>query len=258
MGLEDGSQRRLHAERQRLLLDVANLHGQDAVSWFWKNWRRLWPETPQDMIELRDELRGVWEWDREFSEMAPLGDIDLRAVLDAPCAAPPNYFLNKWLSWRPTAEQEEARKSFELDMLLPAAASPAGRSIIGRRVDALPAGLLSMQSWSNVAAPFQCSLFSRRLIPQPSNLRAVLVQGVLEHWGRLKYCANTHCVSPYFIARRKDQTVCDAEICKAEKQREHARKWWNENRAKKAPKETKTGSNTARKGRGENVTRKAR
>ena len=256
--VEDEVQRSLHAERQRLLLDVANLQGQDAISWFRNNWRRLWPETPQDMIELRDELREVWEWDREFSERFASGDIDWRAALDAPSAAPPDYFLNKWLSWRPTAEQEEARKSLDLDRFLAVADSPLGRSIFGRRVDVLPVGLLSIQSWSDVAAPFHCSLYSRRLLPKADNLRAMLVQGVLEHWGRLKYCTNTHCLSPYFIARRKDQTVCDAEICKAEKQREHARKWWNENRARKAQDETNTGSNTAKKGRKGNVTRKAR
>ena len=38
--------------------------------------------------------------------------------------------------------------------------------------------------------------------------------------------------APYFVAKRKDQTVCDAEVCKAEKQREHALKWWRANRAK--------------------------
>ena len=61
----------------------------------------------------------------------------------------------------------------------------------------------------------------------------MLIQGVFEHWKNFKICANSDCVAPYFIAKRQDQTVCDAEICKAERQREHMRKWWNENRAKK-------------------------
>ena len=61
----------------------------------------------------------------------------------------------------------------------------------------------------------------------------MLIQGVFEHRRQFKYCANPDCSAPYFIAKRKDQTVCDAEVCKAEKQRQHALKWWNENRAKR-------------------------
>ena len=62
----------------------------------------------------------------------------------------------------------------------------------------------------------------------------MLIQGVFEHRRQFKYCSNPDCSAPYFIAKRKDQTVCDAEICKAEKQRQHALKWWNENRAKRS------------------------
>jgi hypothetical protein len=86
----------------------------------------------------------------------------------------------------------------------------------------------------------------------------MLIVGVFDHWGHFKYCANPNCVTPYFIAKRKDQTVCDAEICKAEKQREHARRWWNENRAKKTRKPAKVASKPPKKGRGKNVTRKTR
>ncbi len=261
--LEDHLERRLYGERQRLLLDVANLRGQDAVSWFWKKWLWLWPETPKDLIELRDELQEVWRSDRELSERAASGFRHLEHITAASVATappPPDYLLNKWLSWRPSAEQEESRKSLSRDRFLAIADKADVRDLIGEwfgfPVDS--STIPSAQRWWSVVAPFTCSLHSRRLVPEPRNLRAMLVQGVLEHWGRLKYCANTHCLSPYFIARRNDQTVCDAEICKAEKQREHARKWWNENRAKNAPKETKTGSNAAKKGRRENVTRKAR
>jgi len=86
----------------------------------------------------------------------------------------------------------------------------------------------------------------------------MLIVGVFDHWGHFKYCANPKCATPYFIAMRKDQTVCDAEICKAEKQREHARRWWNENRAKKIQKPAKVASKPPKEGRGKNVTRKAR
>jgi hypothetical protein len=83
------------------------------------------------------------------------------------------------------------------------------------------------------AIPFVCSLGAGRLVPDWKDLRAMLIQGVLENWRHFSYCANADCATPYYIAKRKDQVVCDAEICKAEKQRAHALKWWHENRGVK-------------------------
>jgi len=122
--------------------------------------------------------------------------------------------LDKWLNWRPS--QAHLRQYEELGF--------AG-------------------SWNNV--PFRCSMNALRLVPNYMSIRAMLIQGVFEHWGYFKKCANPDCATPYFIARRKDQTVCNSEICKAEKQREHALKWWNENRAKGS----KGASNVSRKAR---------
>lgn len=85
----------------------------------------------------------------------------------------------------------------------------------------------------------------------------MLIQGVFEHWRHFSYCANADCQAPYFIAKRIDQTVCDAGICKAERQREHARKWWNENRAKRVQSKKHTGRKTAKKESKANVTCKA-
>ena len=237
--------------------------GSDAVNWFWNRWGWLWPETQQDLIELRDELREIWRSDRALSERVASGFRDLEHLTPASVATahpPASYLLNKWICWRPSTEQEETLKSLIRKQFLATADTPVARRTIeaffGHPADA--STLFSGQPWWDVIAPFSCSLVSRRLLPEPRNLRAMLVQGVLEQYGRLKYCANSQCVSPYFIARRKDQTVCDAEICKAERQREHARKWWNKNRAKRAQDETKTGSNTAKKGGKGNVTRKTR
>ncbi len=83
------------------------------------------------------------------------------------------------------------------------------------------------------AIPFVCSLGAGRLVPEWKDMRAMLIQGVFENWRHFSYCANENCAAPYFIAKRKDQVVCDAEICKAEKQRAHALKWWHENRGVK-------------------------
>jgi hypothetical protein len=82
------------------------------------------------------------------------------------------------------------------------------------------------------AIPFVCSLGAGLLVPDQEDLRAMLIQGVFENWRHFKMCANTDCAAPHFIAKRRDQVVCDAEICKAEKQRAHALKWWHENRGK--------------------------
>jgi hypothetical protein len=83
------------------------------------------------------------------------------------------------------------------------------------------------------AIPFVCSLGAGRLVPDWKDMRAMLIQGVFENWRHFSYCANESCATPHFIAKRKDQVVCDAEICKAEKQRAHALKWWHENRGAK-------------------------
>ena len=91
---------------------------------------------------------------------------------------------------------------------------------------------------------FTCSIGAGRLVPDRADLRAMLIQGVLENWRHFHLCANTDCASPYFIAKRKDQLVCDAEICKAEKQRAHALKWWHDHRAENV---TATGAGSPAK-----------
>jgi hypothetical protein len=108
--------------------------------------------------------------------------------------------------------------------------------------------------------PFGCWLPMRCLIPDTRSIRPMLIQGVFEHWGHFRYCSNSVCATPYFIAKRKDQVVCNAEICKAERQRQHVLRWWNENRAKKNPKQGKPVAKLTKKekGSGKNVTRKAR
>ena len=215
----------LYPRRQRLLLDLANMQGESGVKWFCGKWASKlplqWPETPHQLTAIRDELRRIWRMSN-----AKRLSFDTWSIEGAESHASPDLLasqiLTEWLSWRPSPETTQ-------------------RTVPGDEY-----------------IPFICSIRSRQFVPDWRALRPMLVQSVLEHWGHFKYCANSDCASPYFIAKRKDQTVCDAEICKAEKQREHARKWWNENRSKKAQDGTNTGSNTAKKGRKGNVTRKAR
>jgi len=220
-GLDDLMLRATYEIRKAVLVDLANLQDQSALEWFWRKWRKEFrSETPQDVINLRDELRLLWQvFDPEFPEF------------DYPQGFIPEEIVNRWLAWRPSPEQSEQ---------------------------------WTAEGWTEEDTkehfpyvPYEFSFASRKLVPDTSSLRAMMVQGILEHWGYFKHCANSDCASPYFIAKRKDQTVCDAEICKAEKQREHARKWWNENRAKKSsPKQSRAASKT--KESGKNVTRKAR
>ena len=211
--------------RQRLLLDLANMQGESGVKWFCRKWASKlplqWPETPHQLTAIRDELRGIWRMSN-----AKRLSFDTWSIEGAESHAPPDILasqiLTEWLSWRPLRETTQG--------------TVPGDEYI----------------------PFICWIRSRQFVPDWRALRPMLIQGVLEHWGHFKYCANSDCASPYFIAKRKDQSVCDAEICKAEKQREHARRWWNENRAKKIQKPAKVASKPPKKGRGKNVTRKAR
>ena len=105
--------------------------------------------------------------------------------------------------------------------------------------------------------PFFPSIPARRLVPDTSCLRPMLIQGVFEQWHLLKHCANPVCLSPYFIAKRRDQLVCNAEICKAERQREHARKWWNANRSSNVLHKPQVPTKVANNGR-KNVPHKTR
>ena len=211
--------------RQRLLLDLANMQGESGVKWFCGKWASKlplqWPEMPDQLAAISDDLRSIWHTSnaKRLSLGAwSMGDVELNT--------PPDFLaseiLTEWLSWRPSPETRQ--RTVPRDEYI----------------------------------PFICWIRSRQFVPDWQALRPMLIQGVLEHWGHFKLCANSDCASPYFIAKRKDQTVCDAEICKAEKQREHARKWWNENRSKKAQGKTNTGNNTAKKGSKGNVTRKTR
>jgi hypothetical protein len=113
-----------------------------------------------------------------------------------------DHILNQWLAWRPTA--------------------PMFKKYLQSEIEAPDA------EKANDYVPFECSIGAGRLVPDFVNLRAMLIQGVLENWNDFKLCSNPDCVTPYFIAKRKDQVVCDAEICKAERQREHALKWWRD------------------------------
>ena len=177
-----------------------------------------------------------WFWSRwEFkirpernSDISQLRD-ELRAVWKDPKGNDEYIILMNWLGWRPSREHLRIYRNSKWVL-----------------------------QWVNPKhyVPFSCDVESATFVPDDGAIRAMLIQGVFEHWRNFKYCANRDCAAPYFIAKRKDQTVCDAEICKAEKQRQHALKWWNENRAKKSQKETV--SKATKKGRKVNVTRKAR
>jgi hypothetical protein len=186
--------------RKKLLIDVANLRDVSASDWFWPKWSKAsirWAE-PESLLELRDDLRGIWL------------TRDLELVQQT---------LNQWLIQNAVIQLTEEGNA--TDLLL-----------------------------------FYCSPLALKLVPNETSLVANLIQGIFDNWNHFKKCTNPACASPYFIAKRSDQTVCDSGICKNEKQREHKRNWWNENRAKKSQKEAV--GKAAKKGSKKNVTRKAR
>ena len=137
-----------------------------------------------------------------------------------------------WKKWGSTIES-----SSEIDLLeLRDQLREVWRDPSSARSEKLVNGWLKADTAKHLpsGSHFRCSIRKSMFLPYEASLRGMLVQGILEHWEHFKYCSNPDCVTPYFVAKRSDQTVCDAGICKAEKQREHARNWWNENRAKGA------------------------
>jgi len=243
--------------REQLLIDLANMQGEIGVKWFLRKWgSKLRPEMANDVTEVRDELRQIWQMDN-----AVRLDSYTWVVGGAESHYPPvlaaNDVLNKWLSWRPSVEQERAYQAAQSERETPSqeellkdifSSVSTVESRHERSQWMLPSGYVPFSSW----------LPRRSLVPDTRALRPMLVQGVFEHWGYLRNCANADCVTPYFIAKRKDQVVCNAEVCKAERQRQHVSKWWNEHRAKKNAEQPKASRIPTKKGSGKNVARKAR
>lgn len=60
---------------------------------------------------------------------------------------------------------------------------------------------------------FSPSLELGRIVLDPRNLHAQMVQAVLERSKYMKICGNPDCANPYFIARRNDQKFCETGIC---------------------------------------------
>jgi hypothetical protein len=210
--------------RRMILVDLVNSRDMDGIKWFWRKWEKAFrPETLQDLLGLSEDLRKLWgifvDTGSETEEY-------------------PTSILNRWLSWRPSPEQFGVYRNWRR----------------GEEVERVLGFRLAKYEY----APFWCSTASASFVPDPNCFRGALIQGVLEHSSHFSYCENPDCLAPYFIAKRIDQTVCNAEICKAEKQRAHARKWWSENRAKKSHNQLKLSSATATKRSREHVTKKAR
>jgi hypothetical protein len=179
-----------------------------------------------DLANLRDENALRWFWGRRELMMPELAaDVmnlrdELRALWIGRKLLDAQNILNRWLRWLPSKDHAQA----------------------------FP--VLAIAETPTDYMPFTCSLEARRLVPNHLSLRSTLIQGVFEQWGHFRFCANPNCAAPYFIAKRRDQTVCNAEACKAEKQRQHALKWWRENRTKESKTATKNRGNSKNNRRG--------
>jgi hypothetical protein len=238
----------LKGRRQRFLTDLANCNEKDGATWFWKRWAAvLWPESLESLVELANDLRTIWRIDHTSAVEVTLATSSL---------SPEEDILNQWLMWRPTGMAAEAYSAARMRFYARARNRVTRGQPLSEFFASDPGGIKAgfikaheariQRSMRIGYAPFSCSLQASQhragapagtLVPDPMNLRGMLIQGVFENWGHLKKCANSTCLAPYFIAKRKDQMVCEAGPCKAQRQREHSLKWWNENRAKK-PKAT--------------------
>src|ERR1035437_1987670 len=161
--------------RQEILSDLANMDGERGITWFWRKWSvAVWQENPNELVGVRDELRSIWRRDTELSQDLVWG----------PGLEHSEHTLNNLLRWRPSPEQEEARKSEHRQVVMEGIRSGVWWA---RYTKSMPDEQLVFDM------PFTCSLYSRRLVPHQNNLRAMLIQGVFEHWGHFKYCANPDC-----------------------------------------------------------------
>jgi hypothetical protein len=211
------SKRSSRVLRRTVLTELANLKDKTAIGRLRRTLRSIDFESEQDVIELRDELRGIW--------------------LDASHRA--DKILDKWLGWRPSPN------FFQLSYMLRGLRESGKGSGISLSTDerADLEAYLGQSEADHLAGfmAFRCSIQAHKLVPDGRKLRSNLIQGVLEHWQHFRFCTNPDCAAPYFIAKRSDQTICDAGDCKAQKQRQHALKWWRENRAKNSSDETAKG-----------------
>lgn len=55
----------------------------------------------------------------------------------------------------------------------------------------------------------------------------VMLVRALQIADRMRYCGNSSCPAPYFVARRRSQKYC-GDACSLPAQREHKRSWWLE------------------------------
>ena len=174
-----------HSDRKDLLLSLANMKEQTAITWFWRKWSgTLWPEDSDELLVVADELRAIWKCDAEIS-------LDL---LRKYLVQKPEDILNKWLRWRPSPEQVEVRKSKllkETQERLPEAFNFLRRSTS------------TEGHFENVAIAFRCSLWSRSLVPEQRNLRSMLIQGVFEHWRHFRVAPIPTALPPISSRREK-------------------------------------------------------
>jgi hypothetical protein len=96
-------------------------------------------------------------------------------------------------------------------------------SILSRWLALRPFGFAGM----NYSA-WQVSWRGGWFIPEADNLPGRLLYSVLANRHYLTVCRNPNCPARYFIAKRRDQKVCEQGPCKEYVQREWAMNWWNQ------------------------------
>lgn len=67
----------------------------------------------------------------------------------------------------------------------------------------------------------------KKVMPLPTD--APLAQALTYLWrqlGKLKTCANPACISPFFIAARRERRCCQSPMCVTALRREYKSRWW--------------------------------
>jgi hypothetical protein len=92
------------------------------------------------------------------------------------------------------------------------------------------------------------SLGLGRLVIDPRNLPAQIVQAVLEQHENMRICANPDCVVPYFLAKRRTQKYCESGACVDYGHRKNALNYWHRHKSK-SDKQSVSGKKGTRNGK---------
>ncbi len=203
----------------KVLPHLANMRD-DGIKNFRNSWGHLYSNqklyNDQNLLELRDELRLIWEHGIRFE----LGSLPIN--LDSPSGTP-----LMWEDGTKFPKMSEHAALLHVDFIEHLSeAPPKSQTNLGEYICESWLHLEKGRGWIVRWRPDQKGIMARR-----STLPAVLIHGCLTYSDRLTFCWNPECLSPYFIAIRRDQKYCSNE-CSWPAKKAAKLKWWHEHRGK--------------------------